>query len=304
MGVYVEPVVLDFWQLARDADGHFIDQWGPLDCNTHSTARLIMRHYEGQRPAGISGVWPPNGEWIRSVTRNPDGTLDRTGGTNLAQMDAVAKQHYAFDIDVRYGLAWEAFLNELAKTRGASLSVYYEPIRRSSFRGSYTFKTNHQIFVGGVDRARGVLTGVIDPLADGRLTSSGRVFRGPADYPISLLKNAAGQLNLATSGYRALGQGKCYVGFSRATGEAPASWRVSIAPGATIRIYTLGAGGCIQSWKDQAWGTNGSSAPCNAPVSRKTCSGSSSATTAYVTAGAFAGKHIRVGRYGVTAVRA
>lgn len=304
MAAYAEPIVPDFYQLARDSTGALIDRWGPLDCNTHSTARLLMRHFEGQRPAGITGVWPPNGEFIRQVTRNPDGTYDRTGGTNLSQMRKVCIDFYGLPLDVRLGIAWADLLKLAEEGRGVSLSVWYDPIRQSNFRGSYTFKTNHQIYLNGYDRARNVFTRVVDPLADGRLTSSGRVFRGPADYPGELLKRAAGQLNLATSGYRALGYGRAYAAVTQKTGEAPGSWKVVIAGGAKVRIYTLGSGGCIKSWTDQTWGPQNSSAPCQAPVSRKTCSGTSSATTVLVTAGVFAGKHVRVGRDGVMAVEA
>ncbi len=84
--------------------------------------------------------------------------------------------------------------------------------------------------------------------------------------------------------------------------RAPKQYRIHIAHGARIRLYTL-KGSCIETWDkpDEIWTPPASSAPVLAPVHRKTCDGKSSATTAYVTKGSFAGRHIRIGAaYGVT----
>lgn len=83
------------------------------------------------------------------------------------------------------------------------------------------------------------------------------------------------------------------------------TYRVQIAPRAVVRSYDLGgttAPHCIAGWTDTAWGNTGSSAPCEAPVHRKTCDGKSSATTVLVTKGKFKGQHIRVGS-GVTLIK-
>jgi hypothetical protein len=304
--IYVEPVAPDFWQLAKN-HGTYIDQWGPKDCTTHSMARTIMRHYEGQKPAGITGAWPPNGEFIRSVTRNRDGTLDREGGNNLGQMAAVGKEFYGFSLGVRQGMPFSSFVTMIEAGRGALVQLWYEPIRVSPFRGSETFFDNHAIFVSGVDRAAGVFTGVVDPLADGRRTG---LFHGPASYPIALIREAAGRLNVGTpTNYRALGAGLINAGFTQATGTPPgalvaaaaaAEVEVHFAPGAIVRKYRLSDAGCITSFADETWGPLPSMAPGTPPVSRPTCNGLSSGTTSRITAGVFAGRTIRVQRDGVT----
>ena len=76
---------------------------------------------------------------------------------------------------------------------------------------------------------------------------------------------------------------------------APTTYTAHFAAGAIVRIYTLSSTGCIQSWRDETWGSSASSAPCAAPVWRKTCDGSSSATTVKVTAGKYAGMYLRIG---------
>lgn len=94
---------------------------------------------------------------------------------------------------------------------------------------------------------------------------------------------------------------------------ATESYRIVFAPKAAIRSYTTGSKRlpppdgphCIEKpWVDTVWGHSASSAPCGAPVHRETCDGKSSATTALVMAGAYAGQHIRVGaEFGVTVVK-
>ena len=224
MAVYLEPVRADFWQLYREPDGSYLDPLGPKNCTTHSMSRAIMRHFEGARPPGITGVWPPTGYAIRRYTG------DAEGGTNLGQMAVVGRNYYGMELEDRYRMGWDAFLGELEETRGAILQLRYKRIRdHSVFRGSFTFTDNHAIWVSGVDRERGVATGVVDPLADGRAAG---IFRGPADYPLSLLRAAAGELNISTSGYRALGYGLVYAGFTRATGLPPGT----TAPEVTMNV--------------------------------------------------------------------
>lgn len=303
--VYVEAASPDFWQLARK-HGKYIDKWGPKDCTTHSMARTIMRHFQGLQPPGIGGDWPPTGEFIRSVTRNADGTLDREGGNNLNQMAAVGQLFYGFSLRVRKGMPFDDFVTMVEAGRGALVQLWYEPIRVSALSGSETFFDNHAIFVSGVDRAAGVFTNVVDPLADGRR----HLFKGPANYPIELIRDAAGRLNVAKpKHYRALGAGLINAGFTQVTSTpsaplagaaAAAEVTVHFAPGAIVRKYRLGSAGCITGFVDATWGPLPSQAPGTSPVSRPTCNGLSSATTSRITAGAFAGKTIRVQHSGVT----
>jgi hypothetical protein len=75
----------------------------------------------------------------------------------------------------------------------------------------------------------------------------------------------------------------------------PHQWQLHIAAGTKVVYYVsaFGAGGCIAGWTSRSWQGNASSAPCRAPVVRPGCS-SGSAKVAYVTAGVFAGKFVRL----------
>lgn len=78
----------------------------------------------------------------------------------------------------------------------------------------------------------------------------------------------------------------------------PVAHRISIAPKAKILLANLSASGCIASWTTKTWGLSGSSAPCKAKVYLKGCA-SGGATVAYVTAGVFKGRYVKIGT-GVT----
>jgi hypothetical protein len=71
-----------------------------------------------------------------------------------------------------------------------------------------------------------------------------------------------------------------------------------VAANATVMMASIGSGGCISGWTSRKWGPTASSAPASAPVTRKGCS-NGTATTSLITAGVFAGKHVRIGN-GVT----
>jgi hypothetical protein len=83
----------------------------------------------------------------------------------------------------------------------------------------------------------------------------------------------------------------------------PAVYRVHIAHGAVVRVYTVSPLGCIQKgWTDEPWKGRDSSALASAPVPRHTCYAASTATTTLVKNGKYRGKHIRVGA-GVTVTK-
>lgn len=216
MAIYREPVRPDFWQLSKYTGDGYVDPWAPLDCATHSAARAIERQFEGVKPAGITGLWPPTGGWIRQVTANPDGSLDRSGGVNHSQMAAVASKYYGFALDVRNGMSWDALIAEIAKTRGAMISVRYRLISLSAYSGEAGFTGNHELFCESVDLGARTMR-IIDPLADGRYAG---IYHGPGDYPMELIKRAAGELVLDSAG-RQLGYGLVYAALTQATGDAP-----------------------------------------------------------------------------------
>lgn len=76
-----------------------------------------------------------------------------------------------------------------------------------------------------------------------------------------------------------------------------ARYRLSIAARATVRTAAVHSS-CISGWTSRRWGSKGSNAPCRAAVVLRGCI-SGQATVAYVTAGTFAGKYVRLGT-GVT----
>jgi hypothetical protein len=231
MPIYVEPVSADFWQLFKEPDGSYLDPMGPKDCMTHVCSRLIVRDREGVRPPNTPGVWSPNGYDIRRHCIDPKtGKPDVTGGVNHGQIAIVAKERYNVTLTKHYDLRFDDFVDLVEETKGAGLSLWYNRIRLSKYRGSTTFSENHELFVSGVDRDRGVFTGVVDPLADGRLVGSTRMFRGPAEYPISLLRMAAGELNVSSrvGDYVKLGTGYCYAITTRATGDYTGLWGADV----------------------------------------------------------------------------
>ena len=215
MTVYAEKERADFWQLAKDSDGSYIDPLGPKNCQTHTASRLIMRACEGIRPPGIKGVWPPTGYAIRRYTG------DTSGGVRHSQVASVASTYYGVSLGVRYNVPFDDVIDMVEETRGVGLSIWYKRIRDYvPRRGSFTFYENHEIFIGGVDRDRGVFTNVIDPLADGRQPG---LYHGPGEYPISLLRMAAGDLNVSSriGDYVRLGTGLAYTIMTKPTGGAP-----------------------------------------------------------------------------------
>ncbi len=215
MSIYRERERADFWQLYREpGSSSYLNPTGPLDCQAHSASRMIMRSNEGKRPAGTTGVWPPTGRAIRFYTG------DNSGGLTHSQVARVMRDRYKTPVTSYYRIAFPDILDALEETRPVSLSVWYRRIRdTASRRGSFTFSQNHEIFIGGVDRERDVFTNVVDPLADGRQPG---IFKGPGDYPISLLRVAAGELNVASGGdYVPLGVGLAYANIGPPTGDAP-----------------------------------------------------------------------------------
>lgn len=231
MAIYVEPVRPDFWQLAKKADGSYLDPLGPKDCMTHSAARAVMRHQEGHKPAVISGVWPPTGYEIRRHCIDPaTHKPDISGGVRHSQVQAAVKSLYGVELVAYYGNSFDDLVDLIAETRGAMISLWYKRIRdNAARRGSFTFYQNHEIFANGVDRTRSVFTGVVDPLADGRQAG---LYHGPGEYPFSLIKPAMGELNVSQdpNGYVPLGSGKGYFMVTKPTYADEARWWPSWMP--------------------------------------------------------------------------
>lgn len=182
------------------------------NCNCWSAARVA--EYDS------CGHVAPSSSQVRTWTG------DTSGGTNLAQVDQALLSHVGVNLDVEYRLPWSTFVSRIQAGQAAILQGWYAPIRATRFRGSETFGGNHSIVVPPG-------FGVMDPLADGRRPGIYDYHREP--YPLALLRDFAGKLNLSGSGYSALGAGLVYAAFSR--DNAP-NYRVRFSPGAAF-IYTL-----------------------------------------------------------------
>jgi len=135
-------------------------------------------------------------------------TGDRSGGTNLNQMEQVS-----ISLGVTGGRRYQPIqwttLESLIRTGryGVNLSIHYSviaPTKHDCFDNG--FFGNHAYYVSGMGTVAGTFR-VGDPGADGRRSG---IPSGYQDIPISLVRTAAGKLNLATSGYRALGLGLAY----------------------------------------------------------------------------------------------
>lgn len=182
-------------------------------------------------------------------------TGDTSGGTNLAQVDYALRSRVNVDLDVRYRYPWADFIRRITAGEGAILQGWYAPIRATRFRGSETFGGNHAIFVPPG-------FGAMDPLADGRRAGIYEYHGEP--YPLALLREFAGKLNVGSSTYAALGLGLVYAAFTR---DNTADWRVSVrpTPPATRKaffVYQLRSGVIVGRTTRY---TGGFSASCTSP---------------------------------------
>lgn len=70
--------------------------------------------------------------------------------------------------------------------------------------------------------------------------------------------------------------------------------QLTIAAGSRVMIARVTSAGCISGWDVQTWGSKPSSAPCRPVQTMRGCK-SGAAPVALVTAGVFAGRHVRIG---------
>jgi hypothetical protein len=133
-------------------------------------------------------------------------TGDTSGGLTLAQIDSALLAGWNVDLEVRYRLDWATFAKRINAGQAAVLQLWYAPIAATRFDAGGGFTGNHAVTV---------LPGwiVMDPLADGRRDGIYK-YHGEA-YPQTLLKTAAGKLNLGGYGYNPLGYGLVYAAFTR-----------------------------------------------------------------------------------------
>lgn len=186
-------------------------RYAGLNCTMASLAMAIVRHQKGINPPGTA-MWYPKPWDLRAKTG------DTSGGTNLAQAEAVAKKAYGVDLDVQQGISWGTFRTNIKKGRGAILQGSYYKWQGTVYDGSRAgFNGNHAVYVNEVryntSKSRYEYL-VYDPLWDGRRSN---IHKGPMWVPESWLKVFAGYLNLSNTGTRRLGVGKAYAAFTRDT---------------------------------------------------------------------------------------
>jgi hypothetical protein len=166
-------------------------KYGWASCTAFSGA--MAASFDKQVPLLVTG----------GVLRNETG--DFVGGLNLRQIDDALKAHQGVDLAVLTPTTWADFVARLRAGQGAVLQGYYAPIAASPFDAGNGFKGNHAIFVPPN-------FAVMDPLADGRFRNVYR-YHGQV-YPAALLRSFAGKLNVGSTSYRALGDGKVYAAFT------------------------------------------------------------------------------------------
>ncbi len=166
-----------------------------FNCNCASDAMLVRK--------ASGGKHAPSSARIRQLTG------DTSGGTNLRQVHNVNVGSYHIASVLQQPTGWDLLMKRAKNQRPFVLQIGYRSIAGTKFdcfRGR--FKDNHSIFVIGMN-ANGTLRAA-DPGADGRYAGCPK---GYQNYPQSVLKKAAGELDLSglgTAAYRPLGFGKAY----------------------------------------------------------------------------------------------
>lgn len=181
-------------------------------------------------------------------------TGDVRGGTTLAQVDAAVRSLTGVDLDVRYRMPWSQYADWTDAGRASILQGWYAPIADSTFNAGNGFRQNHA-FCNVPDWH------ALDPLADGRY--SGVYKYRNQSYPKMLLRDFAGDLNIAESGYRKLGRGYVYAAFTK---DRVSTYSLHIEGGQAFYVYQMSPDGTITSRSSHAAYSDDTSAPCSMPI--------------------------------------
>lgn len=184
-------------------------RFGGLNCTCASAAMALDRHTIGKNKT--------TGAYVRALTG------DTSGGTNLIQVRDALDRRWGVRLDVVMGETFDLFYDRIKAGRGAVLQGWAGVTKGTRWQASESFAGNHAWFVNG-HSSEGFL--VYDPLADGRRDG---IAKSPMWIPKSVVMEFAGRLNVAATGYRAVGQGRVYAGFTRDTEPHvhlhPRAWR-------------------------------------------------------------------------------
>lgn len=258
------------FQAQNPAISHYALGW--LSCTSFATAMMI--------DFDTLGAKRPSGGAVRTLCKNPDGTPDRTGGTNLQQNDTAALNGWGVNLATVYRLPWADFAKKIDAGCGAILQGWYNPIANSRFDAGNGFRENHALAVPPSWKG-------LDPLADGRYSNVYKYHGEP--YPKALLRDFAGKLNLSGDPrlYRPLGAGLVYASFTR---DNVHTYHLSFLGGAFF-VYTLKAG-VITGRKSVTFGQP-TGAPCSAPAFHS-WPGHPRRSLVQITAGKLSGAYIGV----------
>jgi hypothetical protein len=150
---------------------------------------------------------------------------------------------------VIYRVSWTTVERSVDAGKGVLLQGWYAPIADSQYDAGNGFRGNHAVFVPPG-------FGAMDPLASGK----GSLYQyAGAPYPRALLREFAGRLNVAPSGYSAVGLGLAYAAFTR---DRVVPWVFHVGP-SKLGVFTIGANGVISNVRIAT--TGGFTAPCTAP---------------------------------------
>lgn len=174
-------------------------RYAGLNCTCAAGAMALDRH--------TIGAHRTTGAYVRALTG------DTSGGTTLAQVKAALSVRWGIQLDLEYGLSFDAFTERIRSGQGAILQGWEAVTRGTRWQASETFGGNHAWFVNDVN-ADGFL--VYDPLADGRRSG---IATSPFRIPASVVREWAGKLDVSdpVEPYRALGLGRVYAAFTKDT---------------------------------------------------------------------------------------
>jgi hypothetical protein len=179
-----------------------------------------------------SGTERPRGADVRALVREPNGTLNVTGGTSPGQVARALAKGWDVSVDAvwaeSFDKAWERGQSE---RWAVAFAIHYSVLAPTEFNAAPGFTANHSVVL-----SRGL---VFDPMADRRRPG---IPKGPQAWPRDLLRRASGAFNTAGIGqpYRALGNGLAYVLYAEAGATVaradPPSGPVALKFGGTARL--------------------------------------------------------------------
>lgn len=153
------------------------DRYGSYNCAAYVLAKAIE--------FDTCGDIILTGARVRQLSSEPEPDPG-SPGLHHGQLRDVAAQ-FGLRCEVLNGAPWDELADARRMGHTCCIQVGYRPIRTTSFSGQRSFYGNHEL---GIYPGSGWFS--YDPLCDGRISNGSRVFRGPADYPQSLLMQAAG----------------------------------------------------------------------------------------------------------------